>query len=86
MENPEVESEETTHFRIGKAIDCWLTTPSEFYNEFYAIKTERPLGLMGLFIDKLPTDLTIESDSSSYEEAYKAAGFKISLNTVISKL
>ena len=86
MENPEVESEESTHFRIGKAIDCWLTSPEEFYNEFHVIKAERPSGLMGLFIDKLPTNLTIESDSSFYEEAYIAAGFKISLNTVINNL
>jgi len=86
MENPEVESEESNHYRIGKAIDCWLTTPEEFYNEFYGIKTEKPSGLMGLFIDKLPANLTLDSDSSSYEEAYTASGFKLSLKTVINNL
>lgn len=85
-ENPDAEDDEKRHNRIGSAIDCILTTPEQFNEEFAVSYKERPGGNMGIFIDALPLCLDDESDVEEYREAYDKAGYKLSIETVIKQL
>lgn len=85
-QNPETEDDDKTHFRIGSAIDCLLTRPEDYKAEFSVTYKERPGGLMGVFIDYLPLDLTEESHGDEYMVAYEKAGYKMALPTVIASL
>jgi len=86
MENPDAEDEEKTHFRVGGAIDTLLTNKGQF-NDLYMIGTlNRPGGLMTIFIDNLPLDLTENSPQSAYDEAYEASGYVIPKSLAIKRL
>jgi len=85
-DNPDIEDDEKRHFRIGGAIDSILTSPSTFSEEYHVSYKERPSGLMGIFIDALPLDLTEESDTEEYREAYDASGYRVSIESIIKKL
>ena len=74
--NPDIEDDDKKHFRIGSALDSILTDPERFPEEFCVSYESRPGGLMGVFIDKLPSNLTEESDIELYREAYTKAGYK----------
>ena len=56
LENPEIEDNDTTYFRTGSALDCLLTSPERWDDDFKVIDVNRPWGLMGKFIDNLPPD------------------------------
>jgi hypothetical protein len=86
MDNPDDEDEEKRHFRVGSALDCMMTTPEEFDNEFVTINAMRPSGKMGFFVDNLPLGLTEESSKEDYVDTYNAAGYKAKLETVIKNL
>jgi hypothetical protein len=86
LDNPDAEDEEKSHFRIGGAIDTLLTNKKAF-NDLYMIGTlDRPGGLMAIFIDSLPLDLTEESQLKEYEEAYIRSGYSIPLTLVVKRL
>lgn len=85
-ENPETEDDDKTHFRIGSALDCLLTRPEDYKKEFMVTYKSRPGGLMGVFIDYLPLDLTEDSPEDEYLQAYEKSGYKMALPTVISNL
>lgn len=85
-DNPDTEDEDKRHFRIGSAIDCLLTTPALFNEEFIVMYQNRPTGFMGVFIDSLPLDLTEESELDRYQEAYEKAGYKMSIDSVVKHL
>lgn len=85
-DNPETESEDKRYFRVGSAIDCLLTTPALFNDEFVVMYERRPTGLMGVFIDALPLDLTEESEEDLYQVAYEKSGYKRNIGTVIHHL
>lgn len=85
MDNPELENEETKYFRIGSALDCILTSPERWEEDFIVVDAVRPYGFMGKFIDNLPNDLKIEDDLALYQEAYDKAGYKMSISKVVDK-
>lgn len=86
MDNPDMEDDDKSHFRVGSALDCLLTTPSEWEEQFSVIDVSRPAGLMGKFIDELP-DILDEHfyEISHFQEAYNKAGYKTKLENVIKK-
>jgi hypothetical protein len=82
IENPDVEDEEKKAFRIGSAVDCLLTDPSRWDDEFVVSDCVRPNGLMSKFVDELPCELTSNKD---YQVAYEKSGYKIKIEKVIDK-
>lgn len=86
MDNPDTEDEEKSYFRIGSALDCLLTSPERWNEDFVVVDVSKPYGLMGKFIDNLPSGLTSMSDLLLYQEAYDKAGYKMSLDKVVDKL
>ena len=84
-DNPELEDEETSYFRIGSAIDCLLTSKERWETDFIVIKVNRPYGFMAKFIDLLPPGLTPMSLDSYYKIAYDQSGYKMRLEKVIEK-
>lgn len=86
MDNPDLEDEEKSFFRIGSALDCLLTSPERWSQDFVVVDVSKPYGLMGRFIDALPSGLSSLSDPLLYQEAYDKAGYKMALDKVIDKL
>jgi hypothetical protein len=86
LDNPDAADEEKRHFRIGGAIDCILTDPDRFKDEFVVLYSNRPSGKMGTFIDLLPLHLTEDSEIEEYKEAYNEVGYKVSLSAIIKSL
>jgi len=85
MDNPDMENEETKFFRIGSALDCLLTSPERWEEDFIVVDAIRPYGFMGKFIDNLPSNLTMDSPVEMYQEAYDKAGYKMNIYKVIEK-
>ena len=54
IETPDVEDEEKKAFRIGSAVDCLLTDPARWDDEFVVSDVVRPSGFMSKFVDNLP--------------------------------
>lgn len=87
MDTPDTEDEDKVHFRIGSALDCQLTSPELWEEQFLVIDATRPMGFMGKFIDNLPPGLDpLLDDVDKYKEAYDVAGYKMSISKVIEKL
>lgn len=82
-ENPEIEDDDKKYFRIGAALDCLLTSPERWDEDFDVIDVARPYGLMGKFIDNLPVGITMFSAESAYQEAYDNSGYKMKMERVI---
>ena len=85
MENPDSEDDDKKFFRIGAGLDCLLTSPQRWDQDFQVIDAVRPFGLMGKFIDNLPKDINILSDESEYREAWDKSGYKMKLSKIIEK-
>lgn len=85
QENPEIEDDDKSFFRLGAAVDCLLTSPERFKDDFIIVNVNRPYGLMGKFVDKLPAGLTPASPIEDYVEAYNHANYKMSIDWVVSK-
>lgn len=79
-----VEDEDSTYLRMGSAVDCLLTQPDKWEEEFYVMEHDRPQGLMGKFVESLPLGLSIASLHDSYQEAYEASGYKVPIERVIN--
>lgn len=84
-ENPEIEDDDKSFFRLGAAVDCALTSPDRFNKDFLVVQSNRPYGLMGKFVDKLPPGLYREAPLELYEEAYNYAGYRMSIEWVVNK-
>ncbi len=85
QDNPDLEDEEKQYFRLGSALDCLLTSPELFTEEFEIVEHNRPYGLLGKFIDHLPIGLTPNTPLDKYQIAYDKSGYKMKLATVVRK-
>lgn len=85
IENPDMEDDESKHFRIGSALDCILTSPEIWEDEFVVVDAIRPYGLLGKFVENLPPHLKPDSPMSEYQQAYEESGYKMKLDRVIMK-
>lgn len=85
-EHPDMEGDDKKHYRIGGGLDCLLTSAERFEYDYAIISVERPMGLMGKFIDSLPLELDQFSDKELYLEAYEKSGYKMNLERVIKNL
>lgn len=68
---------------MGSGIDCLLTDPERWDEQFFISEGNRPSGLLGKFVEALPRYLTDSEPLEVYQEAYKAAGYKASLENVV---
>lgn len=84
-DNPEIEDDDKAYFRIGAALDCLLTSPERWEEDFLVIDANRPYGLLGKFIEKLPSGLTVNSPLELYMEAYRDSGYKMWPDKVVAK-
>lgn len=80
------EDEEKAHFRIGSAVDTLLTNKTEFNSLFFVEGMGRPGGITGIFIDNLPLGLTEESPLDDFVDAYRTAGYNISIERAVNTL
>lgn len=85
-ERPELfENEDKTALRIGSAVDCLLTSPDRWDEEFIVVDVNKPYGLMGTFVQYLPKGITRLSDKEMYQTAYEKSGYKMSIDWAIEK-
>jgi len=84
-DNPDAEDEDKKHFRIGSGLDCLLTDASRFSKDFIVVDAIRPFGYMGKFVECLPRDIHIGSHYDDYMDAYYKAGYKMKIETVVTK-
>ncbi len=71
--------EEIPAFRKGSAVDCLLTTPDEFYSEFYVMESDKtPSPAMLKYIEEL-------YKTDSHEKAYIASGYKLKPEAIQAK-
>lgn len=80
-----MEDDDKKFFRIGSALDCLLTDPGRWEQDFIVVDATRPYGFMGKFIENLPIGLTTTSEFSMYQQAYEAAGYKMALEKVVDR-
>lgn len=85
QENPDLEDDDKKYFRIGAALDCLLTSPERWEDDFEVVDAVKPYGLMGKFIDNLPSGLVRDSELDLYQEAYDKSGYKMKLEKVVEK-
>ena len=78
-----VEDVDKPFFRKGAAIDCMLTDPERWDEEFVVSEGNKPSGLLGKFVDALPRYVSKDDSEDIYLEAYKTAGYKASITNVI---
>lgn len=78
-----IEDLDKPFFRIGSGIDCLLTDPERWDNDFYVSEGNRPSGLLGKFVEALPKYINKSDLPETYLDAYKEAGYKASLENVI---
>lgn len=72
-----------SYFRIGSAVDCLLTSPDLWEDEFIILQGNRPGGRMGDFVDNLPPNISETSALEDYRDAYAASGYKFSIERVV---
>lgn len=82
-DNPDLEDEDKKHFRVGSALDCLLTSPENFKDEFHVVAAKRPYGYISAFVENLPTGLAPGCDLSLYQEAYDKSKYKSRLDKVV---
>lgn len=85
IDGEEVPSEETKSLRIGSALDCILTSPARWKEDFVVVEHERPYGSLGIFTSCLPCGLAPSSPNEEYIKAYEEAAYKIGLPAVIRR-
>lgn len=79
------EDDEASHLRIGSALDCLLTSPDRWYQDFKVADANRPYGALGIFTNALPCGLTPSSPEAEYQRAYELAEYKIGMPSVIRR-
>ena len=82
-DNPDLEDEDKKYFRVGSALDCLLTSPQNFAEEFHIVAAKRPYGYISTFVENLPTGLAPGCDLSLYQEAYDKSKYKSRLDKVV---
>lgn len=70
-------------FNIGSAVDCLLTTPELWEEEFVVADIQKPGGYMADFVDNLPEGITKLSPKEDYRHAYEMSGYSIPIDRVI---
>lgn len=71
--------EEIPAFRKGSAVDCLLTTPDDFYSDFYVMTINKvPSGMMFKYVEEL-------FRTDSHEQAYAASGYKLKPESIKEK-
>lgn len=70
------EKKESSSFRFGSLVDCLLTSPEEFDNDYFVYGGEAPTGQMGKFCEALITLNRENPFGDNAQEAYNIAGFK----------
>lgn len=78
-----IEDFDRPYFRIGSGIDCLLTDPDRWDEEFAISEGNKPSGLLGKFVEALPRYINSKDDISVYEDAYRVAGYKANIENVI---
>ena len=82
-QNGLIEDFDRPYSRVGAGIDCLLTGPQRWSSEFFISEGNKPSGLLGKFVEALPRYINQGDAVSSYEDAYKTAGYKASIENVI---
>lgn len=81
-DNLEEDKVETESMIVGRAIDCLITTPDEFDNEFaLANFDKKPSGKMGQMIDLL-YQYDYDGEKELFKQAYEEVGWGYSLERV----
>tara|TARA_R110002051_G_scaffold325794_1_gene431372 strand:+ start:7760 stop:8806 length:1047 start_codon:yes stop_codon:yes gene_type:complete len=80
--DPEVE--DTTYFRKGSLLDCFLTEPEKEREMFAVANVEVPGGMMEIFCKVFAHHLG--NEDQAFEAAYDTAGFKLKKDTVKKRL
>lgn len=80
----------TGYFSKGSAVDCLITEPEKFDDQFAIMSIERPSGMMGDLCQKLVQYSSMEGAENVefadlFELAYKESGFKLSKEAVLKK-
>jgi len=86
IEKPE--NADTSYFRKGGMVDCFLTEPTEFQNRYAIMKGSIPSGMMGDLIrtyDQLINLDNGDTEDECFEAAYSVSGYKLPLATVKKK-
>lgn len=86
IEKPE--SADTSYFRKGGMVDCFLTEPTEFENRYAIMKGTVPSGMMGDLIRVYSQLLDLENgdtEDQCFDAAYSVSGYKLPLATVKKK-
>lgn len=79
-----VEDPYKKHFVVGSALDCLLTSPERWEDDFEVIEATLPTGNLGKFVHALPEGLTIFSPLEDYLEAYEASGYKRGIDWAVA--
>jgi len=77
------ETYDSPALRVGSALDCLLTDPTRWEDEFAVMTVDRPFGKIGDFTNNLPDGITKRSPMSAYESAYEEAGYMRSIDWVV---
>lgn len=83
---PQEDRKNSKALRIGSAIDCLLTDPGRWHEEFVVKDFDKPYGKIAVFIENLPEGLTRDSPQEEYMIAYEVAEYSYSLKVIINKL
>lgn len=84
---PVIEEDEKIHFVIGNAVDCLITEPDKFEEQFYVLSAKAPSGQIKQFIDAM-YELGNENDAFSKvnSQKYKVEWFKEKMELADNKL
>lgn len=86
IEKPE--NADTSYFRKGGMVDCFLTEPTEFDKRYAIMKGTIPSGMMGDLIRVYSQLLDLDNgdtEDECFEAAYSVSGYKLPLTTVKKK-
>jgi len=80
---------ETSYFSKGSAVDCLITEPDKFDQQFAIIKTDKPSGMMGDLCKYMYDYMQVNTDNlpeeTLFKLAYQKAGFKLKEETVLKQ-
>ena len=83
------EKVDTSYFTKGSAVDCLITEPEKFDEEFAVMNVNRPAGMMGDLCKLLADYQEVNTDNLPFDDVFEAAynniGFKLSLSAVRKK-
>ena len=86
IEKPE--DVDTTYFRKGGMVDCFLTEPTKFDSRYAVMKGSIPSGMMGDLIRVYKQLLDVPGDDTPeelFKAAYAVSGYKLTLSAIEKK-